>query len=70
MDQNLPVLNNGYGYIFLNDSRDGLIFEGKTKNDENYITLNSKNDDDIIPLKINSYINIEEDFIFFIVKLS
>ena len=70
MDQNLPVLNFGYGYIFLNDSRDGLIFGGKTKNDENYITLNSKNDGDIIPFKINSYINIEEDFIFFIVKLS
>ena len=42
VNQNLPMLNEGYGYIFLNSTKDALIFEGKTKNNENNITLNSK----------------------------
>ena len=70
IDQYLPVLNEGYGYIFLNDTKDGLIFEGKTNNNEKYITLNSKNEDNIPPILINNFINIEEEFTFFVVKLS
>ena len=69
MNKYFPSLNDGYGFIFLNDTKDGLIFEGKTKDNENYITLNSKNDDNIVPLKIYSSINLEEEFLYFIVKL-
>ena len=69
MNQYFPVLEEGYGYIFLKNSLDGLIFNGKTKNDEKYITLSSKNEDNFLPLQINSHINIKEKFPFFIVKL-
>lgn len=70
MNKYFPSLKDGYGFIFLNDAKDGLIFEGKTKDNDNYITLNSKNDDKIVPLKIYSSINLEEEFIYFIVKLN
>ena len=69
MNQYFPILDEGYGYIFLNNSQDGLIFNGKTKNSEKYITLSSKNEDNFLPLQINSHINIKEKFPFFIVKL-
>ena len=70
LNKYFPILNNGYGYIFLNNEQDGLFFEGKMENSENYITLNGKNMNIITPLKMSSFINIEEEFIFFIVKLS
>ena len=65
-----PILRDGYGFIFLNDNKNGLIFVGKTKNLEDYITYNGENMDYIAPNQINSYINIEEEFMYFIVKLS
>ena len=68
MDEYFPILNNGYGYIFLNDRKDDLVFEGKIN--EKFITLNYKNNDDIPPLKIYSTINIEEEFEYFVVKLN
>ena len=70
VNQNLPMLNEGYGYIFLNSTKDALIFEGKTKNNENNITLNSKKKDNIHPFQISNFIYIEEEFTFFVVKLS
>jgi len=70
MNKYFPVLKDGYGYVFLNDTKDGLIFEGKTKDDDNYITLNTKNNDNIAPLQIYSSINLEEEFSFFIVKIN
>ena len=68
MDKYFPILNNGYGYIFLNDSKDGLVFEGKIN--DKFITLDNKDMDNIPPLKIYSVININEEFVYFIVKLN
>ena len=64
-----PILKDGYGYIFLNNNQNGLIFMGKLKNNENYIILDN-NKNEINFLKLNSFINIEEEFIYFVVKLT
>ena len=63
-----PFLKDGYGYIFLNEKKNGLVFEGKIKNQQNYITFHEE-PDYIDPTQINSHINLEEEFIYFIVKL-
>ena len=68
MDKYFPILKNGYGYVFLNDSKDDLVFEGKIN--EKFITLDNKNENNIPPLKIYSIINIEEEFVYFTVKLN
>ena len=70
-ENNFPSLKGGYGYVFLNKQQNGLIFEGRlNNNEEKYVTFSIENLNNIIPIKICSYINIEEKFIFFIVKLN
>ena len=66
----LPILNDNYGYIFLNNHKNGLIFMGKLKNNEHYIIYDSRSKNEISFLQLNSFINIEEEFIYFVVKLT
>ena len=70
VDQYIPTLKEGYGLIFLNDPKNELIFKGKTKKDGKYIIFYKENDMKIPPLKLFSLINIEEEFIFFVVKIT
>ena len=70
LNKYFPILKDGYGYIFLNNNQNGLIFMGKLKNNENYIILDNNNKNEIKFLKLNSFINIEEEFIYFVVKLT
>ena len=70
MNQYLPILEDNYGFIFLNDSKDGLIFQGKVKSSDSFITLESKRNGNIIPLKLYFSIYLEEEFIYFVVRLN
>ena len=70
MDEYLPILEDEHGFIFLNNSKNGLIFQGKIKRSISFITLESKNNGTIRPLKLFYSINLEEKFIYFVVKLN
>jgi len=43
---------------------------GKLKNNEHYIIYDSRSKNEISFLQLNSFINIEEEFIYFVVKLT
>ena len=64
-----PILNDNFGYIFLNKNQNGLIFMAKLKNNEGYIILDSSNENEIDFLELSPFINIEEKFLYFVVKL-
>lgn len=70
MNKDFPPLNTGYGMVFLNTFKNGLIFEGKYGKNDKFITFDSQNNETILLLKIYSHINIEEKFTFFVVKLT
>ena len=65
---NIPVLKSGYGYIFINNSKNGFIFEGKSKEGKLLGPFGDKNSEEIIPIKLVNYIDLEEKSIYFIVK--
>ena len=65
----LPYLNEGYGYLFLNSKKNNLVLYINLNNDKNIVIFNNKDDEEILPIRIIKNIHDEINFEYFIVKL-